>query len=127
MFQRTILRQSQAVKSVLSSYTPTAQLAIRRTSRLQPQISRPLARLPTYRFYSTENEAAKGEQKEAGKENGAAEAQEAEDPVKKELEEKKKEAADLKVIFESIPKPRHHHSKLYRLCSGGRLVIDEHC
>lgn len=99
MFQRAILRQSQAVKSALSSSYTSVPLAARQTSRLQPQISRSLARLPTFRFYSTEN--GKGEAaKENGKENGAAEAQEtAEDPVKKELEEKKKEAADLKVIL----------------------------
>ncbi|RJE21701.1 hypothetical protein PHISCL_05970 [Aspergillus sclerotialis] len=102
MFQRTILRQSQAVKSVLSSSYTSVPLAARQTSRLQPQISRPLARLPTFRFYSTENqngkdEAAKENEKENGKGNGASEAQEApEDPVKKELEEKKKEVVDLK-------------------------------
>lgn len=44
------------------------------------------------RFYSTENN---GEQKEASQEGG--ENAEAEDPLRKELEEKKKEIVELKV------------------------------
>ena len=107
MFQRTLLRQSQAVKAVLSSSYSKAPVAVRTSSRLQPQLSQPLARQPVFRFYSTENKSGNGEQKEggngngkeAGKENGATEAQESpEDALRKELEEKKKEAADLKVI-----------------------------
>ncbi|KKK13252.1 putative mitochondrial co-chaperone GrpE [Aspergillus rambellii] len=90
MFQRTFIRQAQASRSLLSARpASTAPLALRRTSQLQPQFSRPLARLPAYRFYSTENKTENGENKE----NGPAEA---EDPVRKELEEKKKEVVDLK-------------------------------
>lgn len=99
MFQRTIFRQAQAARSVLaaSSSTSIAPLALRRTSQLQtrlPAAYRPFARQPTSRFYSTENQ---GEQKEASQEAGAAE--NAEDSVSKELEEKKKEIIDLKVLF----------------------------
>lgn len=103
MFQRALLRQSQAVKSVLSSSYSAAPMTVRASPRLQPQLSQPLARQPAFRLYSTEN---KGEQKEAGqengKENGASESQEApEDPVRKELEDKKKEVVDIKVRSES--------------------------
>lgn len=102
MFQRAILRQTQAVKSVLSSsYTSTAPLAARRSTRFQPQLSQPLVRQPAFRFYSTENKSGNGEQKEAekenGKENGAENKETPEDPLRKELEEKKKEVTDLKV------------------------------
>lgn len=93
MFQRALLRQSQAVKSVLSSTrTSTAPLAVRQTSRLQPQLLRPLAYQPAYRFYSTEKEGGENE-----KDSEAAAKQETpEDPLRKELEEKKKEASELK-------------------------------
>lgn len=101
MFQRALLRQSQAVKSVLSSSYSAAPMTVRASPRLQPQLSQPLARQPAVRLYSSEN---KGEQKEAGqengKENGTSESQEApEDPVRKELEDKKKEVVDIKVTF----------------------------
>ncbi|KAI9934982.1 hypothetical protein ASPWEDRAFT_117927 [Aspergillus wentii DTO 134E9] len=93
MFQRTLLRQSQAVRSSLSfRYASTAPLAAR-TSRLQsqlPQSARLVVRQPASRFYSTENKA----EEKAGEE--AAEAETAEDPVRKELEEKKKEVVDIK-------------------------------
>jgi molecular chaperone GrpE len=71
-------------------------LAVRRTSQWQPQLTqfRPLVPRAAFRSYSTENQAAEGEKKE----NGAEEAKEAEDPCQKELEEKKKEVVDLKVI-----------------------------
>ncbi|KAK1143486.1 GrpE, mitochondrial [Aspergillus melleus] len=87
MFQRIALRQAQAIRSVASvRTTSSAPLALRRTSQL-PQTFRPLACQPNFRSYSTEN---KTEQKEA-------ESKEApEDPIQKELEEKKKEVTDLK-------------------------------
>ncbi|KAL4938699.1 hypothetical protein BDV06DRAFT_200361 [Aspergillus oleicola] len=94
MFKRTLLRQAQASRSLLSVRSAsTAPLAIRRTSQFQQsQLLRPFARLPTARCYSTENKAENGdkEQKEG------AESEAAEDPVTKELEEKKKEVVDLK-------------------------------
>jgi len=95
MLQRTILRQRRAVfssinrASVLSSplrhTSPFQQLALKQSSfRLTP------------RSYSTEN-GAKIE--DAKKENGEAEkaAESPEDAIKKELETKNKEVADLKV------------------------------
>ncbi|PYI07627.1 mitochondrial co-chaperone GrpE [Aspergillus sclerotiicarbonarius CBS 121057] len=84
MFQRTFLRQAQrSLLAVRPSSTTTS--ALRRTSQL-PQLARPVARQSAYRFYSTEN----------GEKKADAAAEEAEDPVRKELEEKKKEALDLK-------------------------------
>lgn len=96
MFQRTILRQGQtAARSALSSRSiSTAPFAVRRPSQLQsqlPQSFRPLLRQPAYRFYSTEK-AAESE----GKEGEAAELS-PEDALRKELEDKKKEATDMKV------------------------------
>lgn len=98
MFQRTIFRQAQAARSVLTASTSTsaAPLALRRTTRLQsqlPRAMRPFAPQLARRSYSTENN---GEKKEAAKEGEATENAE-EDPVRKELEEKKKEITDLKV------------------------------
>ncbi|KAJ5089757.1 GrpE protein [Penicillium argentinense] len=90
MFQRSIFRQAQAIRSALatSSSTTSAPLALRRTSRFQTQLPRPfVAHSAGRRFYSTEN----GEQKEAPKEGETAE-----DPVQKELEAAKKEVVDLK-------------------------------
>ncbi|GKZ30469.1 mitochondrial matrix cochaperone [Aspergillus brasiliensis] len=88
MFQRTFLRQAQrSLRSVRPTSINTA--ALRRT----PQLSQPvpsIARQSAYRFYSTENKAENGEKKEGET------AQEAEDPVRKELEEKKKEVVELK-------------------------------
>lgn len=98
MFQRTILRQGQtAARSALSSRSiSTAPLAVRRPSQLQsqlPQSFRPLIRQPAYRFYSTEK-AAESEGKEG---EAAAAEQSPEDALRKELEDKKKEATDMKV------------------------------
>ncbi|KAJ5688739.1 GrpE protein [Penicillium macrosclerotiorum] len=99
MFQRTFFRQAQAARSVLTASTSTsaAPLALRRTTRLQSQLPsalRPFAPQPARRFYSTENNA---EKKEASQDAEASEKGEAaEDPILKELEEKKKESADLK-------------------------------
>ncbi|PLB55710.1 mitochondrial co-chaperone GrpE [Aspergillus steynii IBT 23096] len=86
MFQRILLRQAQAARSV-ATRTSSAPLAVRRTSQL-PQTFRPLVSQPAFRSYSTENQA---EQKKDAESKEATE-----DPVQKELEEKKKEAADLK-------------------------------
>ncbi|RHZ46690.1 mitochondrial nucleotide exchange factor MGE1 [Aspergillus thermomutatus] len=97
MFQRTVLRQAQAAKSVLSlRATSTTPSAIRRTSQLQPQLQsiRPLVRQPAYRFYSTENQTQNAQKTEA-KENGAAE-ESGEEGLRKELESKEKEIVDLK-------------------------------
>lgn len=95
MFQRTLLRQAQAARSVLSVRSSASTL--RRTSQLQPQLPafRPLARQPAYRFYSTENKAENGkeEQKKEGEEEQA-------DPLRAELEKKEKEVVELKVCFE---------------------------
>ncbi|KOS41136.1 hypothetical protein ACN38_g8007 [Penicillium nordicum] len=89
MFQRTILRQAQAARSILSTSSPsTASLALRRTTQQArlPAI-RPFAPRST-RFYSSETkEAAEAEN---------AENAEAEDPVKKELEQKTKESIEFK-------------------------------
>ena len=89
MFQRTFLRQAQrSLRSVRPTSINTS--AFRRTPQL-PQSVRAIAPQSAYRFYSTENKAENGEKKE-----GEA-AQEAEDLVRKELEEKKKEVVELKV------------------------------
>ncbi|RDW90336.1 mitochondrial nucleotide exchange factor MGE1 [Aspergillus mulundensis] len=93
MFKRTLLRQAQASRALLSvRSTSTAPLAVRQTSQLQPQLLRPFARYPTARCYSTENKTENGEQKE----NGAESSEATEDPCVKELEEKKKEVVELK-------------------------------
>lgn len=92
MFQRTILRQAQAARSILSTSSPsTASLALRRTTQQArlPAI-RPFAPRST-RFYSTET-------KEATEAENAENA-EAEDPVKKELEQKTKESIEFKVSY----------------------------
>ncbi|CAI7664181.1 hypothetical protein N7455_010010 [Penicillium solitum] len=89
MFQRTILRQAQAARSILSTSSPsTASLALRRTTQQArlPAI-RPFAPRST-RLYSTETKEAT--------EAESAENAEAEDPVKKELEQKTKEAIEFK-------------------------------
>ncbi|KAJ5506336.1 hypothetical protein LT330_004436 [Penicillium expansum] len=89
MFQRTILRQAQAARSILTTSTPsTASLALRRTTQQArlPAI-RPFAPRST-RLYSTETKEAT--------EAETAENAEAEDPVKKELEQKTKEAIEFK-------------------------------
>lgn len=97
MFKRTLLRQAQASRSLLSVRSAsTAPLAIPRTSQFQPQVLRPFARFPTARCYSTENKTENGDKQQ--KENGAETSEAAEDPVTKELEEKRKEVIELKVI-----------------------------
>ncbi|PWY74412.1 GrpE-domain-containing protein [Aspergillus heteromorphus CBS 117.55] len=88
MFQRTFLRQAQ--RSLLSVRSTSATTSALRTSQLSQSV-RPIARQSAYRLYSTENKPENGEKKE----NEAKEA-EAEDPVRKELEEKNKEVVDLK-------------------------------
>lgn len=93
MFQRTLLRQAQAARSLIStSSSSTAPLALRRTTQ-QSRLPafRPFAPRST-RLYSTENKEAPAAEKAEGAENA-----EAEDPVKKELEQKTKEAIDFKV------------------------------
>ncbi|KAL4920159.1 GrpE-domain-containing protein [Aspergillus aurantiobrunneus] len=95
MFKRTLLRQAQASRSLLSvRSTSTAPLAVRRTSQFQPQLLRPLTRLPTSRCYSTENKTENGDKEQ--KENGTESSEATEDPVTKELEEKRKEVIELK-------------------------------
>jgi hypothetical protein len=90
MFQRTILRQAQAARSILSTSSPsTASLALRRTTQ-QPRIPAIRAFAPqSTRLYSTETKEAT--------ESETAENAEAEDPCKKELEQKTKEAIEFKV------------------------------
>ncbi|KXG48036.1 GrpE nucleotide exchange factor, coiled-coil [Penicillium griseofulvum] len=89
MFQRTILRQAQAARSILSTTSPsTASLALRRTTQ-QPRIPTIRAFAPqSTRLYSTETKEAT--------ESETAENAEAEDPCKKELEQKTKEAIEFK-------------------------------
>ncbi|KAJ5196333.1 hypothetical protein N7449_006812 [Penicillium cf. viridicatum] len=89
MFQRTILRQAQAARSILSTSSPsTASLALRRTTQqARLPVIRPFAPRST-RLYSTET-------KEATEAENAENA-EAEDPVKKELEQKTKESIEFK-------------------------------
>lgn len=93
MFQRTLIRQAQAARSVLATSSSTsAPLALRRATRLQQQLPaaiRPFAPQPMSRFYSTE--------KEASKETEGEDAEQ--DPCQKELEETKKDVIDLKVCF----------------------------
>jgi molecular chaperone GrpE len=84
MFQRTILRQAQAARSILSTSSPsTASLALRRTTQQRLPALRPFAPQTT-RFYSTEKEAEKAET-------------EAEDSDAKKLEAKEREVIELKV------------------------------
>ncbi|KAJ5453145.1 GrpE nucleotide exchange factor coiled-coil [Penicillium cf. griseofulvum] len=89
MFQRTILRQAQAARSIFSTSSPsTASLALRRTTQ-QPRIPTIRAFAPqSTRLYSTETKEAT--------ESETAENAEAEDPCKKELEQKTKEAIEFK-------------------------------
>ncbi|KAJ5460476.1 GrpE protein [Penicillium daleae] len=122
MFQRTIFRQAQAARSVLTASTSTsaAPLALRRTTRLQSQLPaamRPFAPQPARRFYSTENN---GEKKEAAPEGETAENAE-EDPVRKELEEKKKEVTDLKDKYlRSVAEFRNLQERTKRDMDGAR-------
>ncbi|KAJ5129405.1 uncharacterized protein N7515_005444 [Penicillium bovifimosum] len=91
MFQRTIFRQAQAARSILSTSPSTASLALRRTTQ-QPRLPaiRPFTPRST-RFYSTETK-----EKTESETAEATEATEAEDPIKKELEQKTKEAIEFK-------------------------------
>ncbi|KAL2828838.1 GrpE-domain-containing protein [Aspergillus pseudoustus] len=89
MFKRTLLRQAQTSRSLLSvRSTTTGPLAVPRTSQVQPKLLRPFTRLPNARYYSTENKTENAE--------GAESTEAAEDPFAKELEEKKKEVVELK-------------------------------
>ncbi|KAL2001034.1 hypothetical protein VTN02DRAFT_2326 [Thermoascus thermophilus] len=102
MFQRMLLRQGQIARSALSVRSTSAS-PLTRASPLQ-QVTRSTRRLAppaARRFYSSEAENNK-EKKEEEKKEEAAPAEEgkkeekAEDPVQKELEEKKLEVIDLK-------------------------------
>ncbi|KAL4760165.1 mitochondrial nucleotide exchange factor MGE1 [Aspergillus foveolatus] len=99
MFKRTLFRQAQASRALLSVRSAsTAPLAVRQPSQFQPQLLRPFARIPTARCYSTENktetQTENGEKEQ--KDNGAESTETAEDQCQKELEEKKKEVIELK-------------------------------
>ncbi|KAI1833938.1 hypothetical protein DTO006G1_299 [Penicillium roqueforti] len=97
MFQRTLLRQAQAARSILSTSSPsTASLALRRTTQ-QPRIPaiRPFVPRST-RLYSTETKEATEAEKEKAEKSESTENAEAEDPIKKELEQKTKEAIEFK-------------------------------
>lgn len=116
MFQRTLLRQVQAARSVLatSSSTSSAPLALRRTSQFQtrlPAAVRPFAPQPFARSYSTENKEAE-----------ATETAEAEDPVKKQLEAKEKEVIELKVFTYFLPSTSLATSLLLHLCATQSLI-----
>lgn len=96
MFQRTFLRQAQAARSALSVRSiSTAPLRRTSPSQIQPQLRTfsPFARQQAFRSYSSENKSENGETAA----NKEGESEEAQDPVRKELEEKKKEVVDLKV------------------------------
>lgn len=105
MFQRALLRQSQAARSAVRSFS-TAPLAVRRPSPLHPQLShfaRPLIRQPAYRFYSSEKEGAENKKEEAKEGEAPAESEKSpEDALRAEVESKKKEAADLKVSISHL-------------------------
>ncbi|KAJ6010845.1 GrpE protein [Penicillium sp. IBT 35674x] len=115
MFQRTLLRQAQAARSILatSSSTSAAPLALRRTSQFQtrlPAAVRPFAPQPFVRFYSTENKEAE-----------ATENAEAEDPVKKQLEAKEKEVIELKDKYlRSVADFRNLQERTKRDMDGAR-------
>jgi molecular chaperone GrpE len=87
MFQRSIFRQAQAARSVISSSSPASQ-ALRRQTQLRVPVIRAFAPQTT-RCYSTEKEATEAQ-------NG-----EAENPLQKELDEKNKEVIELKVCHSS--------------------------
>lgn len=86
MFQRTILRQAQAARSILPTSPSTASLALRRTTQQRLPALRPFAP-QTSRFFSTEKETKEGENAEAEAENTDA----------KKLEAKEREVIELKV------------------------------
>ncbi|KAJ5923750.1 GrpE protein [Penicillium verhagenii] len=116
MFQRTLLRQAQAARSVLaaSASTSSASSALR-TSQLQtrlPAAVRPFAPQRSFsrRFYSTENKEAE-----------ASENAEAEDPVKKQLEAKEKEVVELKDKYlRSVADFRNLQERTKRDMDGAR-------
>ncbi|KAJ5093696.1 GrpE protein [Penicillium angulare] len=90
MFQQTLRKAARS--ALAASPSTSAPLALRRTSQLQtrlPAAVRPFAPRPFSRFYSTEN-------KDASKESESSEATEAEDPVKKQLEDQEKQIIELK-------------------------------
>lgn len=86
MFQRTIFRQAQAARSILSTSPSTASLALRRTTQQRLPALRPFAP-QTSRFFSTEKETKEGENAEAEAENTDA----------AKLEAKEREVIELKV------------------------------
>ncbi|KAL4879137.1 GrpE-domain-containing protein [Aspergillus karnatakaensis] len=91
MFKRTLLRQAQASRSLLSVRSAsTKPLAVSRTPQFQPQFLGPFTRFSTARSYSTEN-GDKAKNEESSESSEAAE-----DAVAKELEAKKKEVVELK-------------------------------
>ncbi|KAJ5190884.1 GrpE protein [Penicillium cinerascens] len=115
MFQRTLIRQVQAARSVLATSSSTsAPLALRRATRLQQQLPaaiRPFAPQPMSRFYSTEKEASKETEGENAEQ----------DPVQKELEETKKEVIDLKDKYlRSVAEFRNLQERTKRDMEGAR-------
>lgn len=106
MFQRALLRQSQAMRSALSSRSLTTAVSspLTRTSPLRLQFpsigAYPLRSVQ--RYYSSEAESSKTETKDAGEQKESktetAEVKE-EDALKKELEAKQKEIVELKVCL----------------------------
>ncbi|KAJ9260059.1 hypothetical protein DTO271D3_7338 [Paecilomyces variotii] len=103
MFQRALLRQSQAMRSALSSRSLTTAVSspLTRTSPLRlhtPSIGAYALR-SVQRYYSSETESSKTETKDAGEQKESktetAEGKE-EDALKKELEAKQKEIVELK-------------------------------
>ncbi|KAJ5899323.1 GrpE protein [Penicillium taxi] len=114
MFQRTILRQAQAARSVLAACTSTSTstASLRQTSRLQqrlPAAVRPFA-LQTSRFYSTETKEAE-----------ATEAETPEDALRKEVEAKNKEVIEMKDKYlRSVADFRNLQERTKREMDGAR-------
>ncbi|GAD93432.1 mitochondrial co-chaperone GrpE, putative [Paecilomyces variotii No. 5] len=102
MFQRTLLRQSQAVRSALSSRPLTTAVSspLTRTSPLRAQFPsiRAFPLRSVQRLYSSEAESTKSQNAEnkSGEESKTETEGKEEDPVKKELEAKQKEVIELK-------------------------------
>ncbi|PGH36775.1 molecular chaperone GrpE [[Emmonsia] crescens] len=99
MIPRTMLRQRQAAKSVLSIRSlSNSALPARRPSYLQPlsQSIKPFPPRLCQRYSSTQSEGAEPKKEATTEENGKEKKPEAEDPAKRELEAAKKEIVDLK-------------------------------
>jgi molecular chaperone GrpE len=95
MISRTVFRQSKALAACVRSTSKPllARPQFRPASLAFASASRPIS---SARWYSTESEVKEGEAAATGQS-----AQEAEDPIKKELNAKDKEITELKVCDSS--------------------------